>query len=91
LDKGAEASLLIGAMRLRSPKPSTVRCGVSNVLRRKSRENQEQESTAMRKRVKESGICYAVHLSSYGGTGSRSTRPVAGLHSSEQKLNAIGD
>jgi hypothetical protein len=32
----------------------------------KSREDQEQESTAIAQAVKESGIRYAVHLSSYG-------------------------
>ena len=57
----------------------------------KSRENQEQESTAIAQAVKESGICYAVHLSSYGAQVPEGTGPVAGLHSSEQKLNAIGD
>ena len=41
--------------------------------------------------MKESGICYAVHLSSYGAQVPEGTGPVAGLHSSEQKLNAIGD
>jgi uncharacterized protein YbjT (DUF2867 family) len=57
----------------------------------KSRENQEQESTAIAQAVKESSICYAVHLSSYGAQVPEGTGPVAGLHSSEQKLNAIGD
>src|SRR5206468_12596129 len=55
----------------------------------KSRENQEQESTAIAQAVKESGICYAVHLSSYGAQVPEGTGPVAGLHSSEQKLNGI--
>ncbi|RZU43280.1 NmrA family NAD(P)-binding protein [Edaphobacter modestus] len=55
----------------------------------KSREDQEQESTAIAQAVKESGVGYAVHLSSYGAQVPESTGPVAGLHSSEQKLNAI--
>jgi uncharacterized protein YbjT (DUF2867 family) len=55
----------------------------------KSREDQERESGAIAKAVKESGLRYAVHLSSYGAQVPEGTGPVAGLHSSEQKLNAI--
>ncbi|MBB5339575.1 NAD(P)H-binding protein [Tunturiibacter gelidoferens] len=55
----------------------------------KSREDQERESSAIAKAVKESGLRYAVHLSSYGAQVPEGTGPVAGLHSSEQKLNAI--
>jgi uncharacterized protein YbjT (DUF2867 family) len=55
----------------------------------KSREDQERESDAIAKAVKESGLRYAVHLSSYGAQLPEGTGPVAGLHSSEQKLNAI--
>ncbi|WP_051979138.1 NmrA family NAD(P)-binding protein [Edaphobacter aggregans] len=55
----------------------------------KSRKNQERESDAIAKAVKESGLLYAVHLSSYGAQVPEGTGPVAGLHSSEQKLNAI--
>jgi uncharacterized protein YbjT (DUF2867 family) len=55
----------------------------------KSREDQEQESDAIAKAVKESGLRYAVYLSSYGAQVPEGTGPVAGLHSSEQKLNAI--
>ena len=40
---------------------------------------------------KESGLRYAVHLSSYGAHVPEGTGPVTGLHSSEQKLNAIND
>jgi len=54
-----------------------------------SREDQEQESDAIAKAVKESGLRYAVHLSSYGAHVPEGTGPIAGLHSSEQKLNAI--
>ena len=39
--------------------------------------------------MKESGLRYAVHLSSYGAQVPEGTGPIAGLHSSEQKLNAI--
>jgi len=56
----------------------------------KSREDQERDSDAIAKAVKESGLRYAVHLSSYGAQVPEGTGPVAGLHSSEQKLNAIG-
>jgi uncharacterized protein YbjT (DUF2867 family) len=56
----------------------------------KSREDQERDSDAIAKAVQESGLPYAVHLSSYGAQVPEGTGPVAGLHSSEQKLNAIG-
>jgi uncharacterized protein YbjT (DUF2867 family) len=56
----------------------------------KSREDQESDSDAIAKAVKASGLRYAVHLSSYGAQVPEGTGPVAGLHSSEQKLNAIG-
>ena len=55
----------------------------------KSREDQERDGDAIAKAVKESGLRYAVHLSSYGAQVPEGTGPVAGLHSSEQKLNAI--
>jgi uncharacterized protein YbjT (DUF2867 family) len=55
----------------------------------KSREHQERESDAIAKAVKESSLRYAVHLSSYGAQVPEGTGPVAGLHSSEEKLNAI--
>src|SRR6266851_1439032 len=53
------------------------------------RADQERESDAIAKAVKESGLRYAVHLSSYGAHVPEGTGPIAGLHSSEQKLNAI--
>jgi uncharacterized protein YbjT (DUF2867 family) len=56
-----------------------------------SREDQERQSDAIAKAVKESGLRYAVHLSSYGAHVPEGTGPVTGLHSSEQKLNAIRD
>jgi uncharacterized protein YbjT (DUF2867 family) len=54
-----------------------------------TREDQEGQSDAIAKAVKESGLRYAVHLSSYGAHVPQGTGPVTGLHSSEQKLNAI--
>ena len=56
-----------------------------------SREDQERESDAIAGAVKESGVRYAVYLSSYGAHVPEGTGPVTGLHSSEQKLNAISD
>jgi uncharacterized protein YbjT (DUF2867 family) len=53
------------------------------------RADQERESDAIAKAVKESGLQYAVNLSSYGAHVPEGTGPIAGLHSSEQKLNAI--
>jgi uncharacterized protein YbjT (DUF2867 family) len=55
----------------------------------KSREEQERDSDGIAKAVKESGLRYAVHLSSYGAQLAEGAGPVSGLHSSEQKLNAI--
>src|ERR1700722_3860738 len=55
----------------------------------KSREEQERDSDGIAKVVKESGLGYAVHLSSNGGEVAKGAGPVSGLHSSEQKLNAI--
>jgi uncharacterized protein YbjT (DUF2867 family) len=54
-----------------------------------TREDQERESDAIAKAVKESGLRYAVYLSSYGAQVPEGTGPVEGLHSFEQKLNAI--
>jgi len=54
-----------------------------------SREDQERDSDGIASAVKESGLRYAVHLSSYGAHVPEGTGPVTGLHSSEQKLNAI--
>jgi uncharacterized protein YbjT (DUF2867 family) len=52
------------------------------------RADQERESDAIAKAVKDSGLRYAVHLSSYGAHVPEGTGPIAGLHCSEQKLNA---
>jgi uncharacterized protein YbjT (DUF2867 family) len=54
-----------------------------------SREDQERESDAIAKAVKESGLPYALYLSSYGAHVPEGTGPVTGLHFSEEKLNAI--
>ena len=54
------------------------------------RADQERESDAIAKAVRDSGLRYAVHLSSFGAHVPEGTGPIAGLHSSEQKLNAIG-
>jgi len=55
----------------------------------KSRESQARESDAIAKAVKESGLRYAVHLSSYGAQVPENTGPLVGLHASEEKLSAI--
>src|SRR6202142_3090752 len=55
----------------------------------KSREEQERDSDGIAKAVEQSGLRYAVHLSSYGAQVAEGAGPVSGLHSSEQKLNAI--
>src|SRR6201984_290194 len=54
------------------------------------REDQERECDAIAKAVTEPGLPSAVHLSRYGAHVPEGTGPVTGLHSSEQKLNAIG-
>src|ERR1700757_3720008 len=56
-----------------------------------SRDDQEGVTVAIAQAVTESGLRYAVYLSSYGAHVPEGTGPVTGLHSSEQKLNAIGD
>ena len=57
----------------------------------KSRESQTRESDVIAQAVKESGLRYAVHLSSYGAQVPENTGPLVGLHASEEKLNAISD
>src|SRR5271169_2873689 len=56
-----------------------------------SREDQERQSDAIAKAVKASALRNAVYLSSYGAHVPEGTGPVTGLHSSEQKLNAISN
>jgi len=60
-----------------------------NMTSQDYRADQERESDAIAKAVKDSSLRYAVHLSSYGAQVPQGTGPIAGLHSSEQKLNAI--
>jgi uncharacterized protein YbjT (DUF2867 family) len=55
----------------------------------KSRESQARESDAIAKAAKESGLRYAVNLSSYGAQVPENTGPLVGLHALEEKLNAI--
>src|SRR5260370_31295627 len=55
----------------------------------KSRDDQERDRDGIAKAVKEHGLRCAVHLSSYGAQVPEGTGPVAGVHSSEQKLNGI--
>jgi uncharacterized protein YbjT (DUF2867 family) len=53
------------------------------------RADQERESDAIAKAAREAGLQYAVHLSSFGADVAEGTGPIAGLHSSEKKLNGI--
>jgi uncharacterized protein YbjT (DUF2867 family) len=53
------------------------------------RVDQERESDAIAQAAKDSGLQYAVNLSSYGAHVSGGTGPIAGLHAAEQKLDAI--
>lgn len=53
------------------------------------RADQERESDSISKAVKDSNLRYAVFLSSFGAQVAEGTGPIAGLHSAEQKLNAI--
>jgi len=50
---------------------------------------QDQESDALAKAVRSSGLHYAVHLSSIGAQAPSGTGPISGLHRSELKLNAV--
>ena len=53
------------------------------------RADQEKASDAFSTAVKNSGLQYAVNLSSYGAQAPAGTGPIGGLHNSEKKLNAI--
>jgi len=53
------------------------------------RADQEKTSDAFSAAVKNSGLQYAVNLSSYGAQAPAGTGPIGGLHNSEKKLNAI--
>jgi uncharacterized protein YbjT (DUF2867 family) len=52
------------------------------------RADQERVSDALSCAVKNAGLHYAVHLSSIGAQALAGTGPIAGLHASEEKLNA---
>jgi len=53
------------------------------------RADQEKTSDAFSAAVKNSGLQYAVNLSSFGAQAPAGTGPIGGLHNSEKKLNAI--
>ena len=53
------------------------------------RADQERMGTAVATAVKNSGLQYAVVLSSFGAQVPSGTGPIAGIHSFEQKVNAI--
>jgi uncharacterized protein YbjT (DUF2867 family) len=53
------------------------------------RAGQEVESYAISTAAKNSGLQYAVNLSSIGAQASAGTGPILGLHDSERKLNAV--
>jgi uncharacterized protein YbjT (DUF2867 family) len=53
------------------------------------RADQERISSSIAAAVKNSGLHYAVHLSSYGAQATGGSGPILGLHFSEIKLNAI--
>ena len=90
VDEGAEAFMAtISDAAALSKAFSSARAAYLLLPPAKSREDQERDSDAIAKAVKESGLGYAIHLSSYGAQVPEGTGPVAGLHSSEQKLNAI--
>src|SRR6266404_6879831 len=90
VDKGAEAfTATVSDAAALTKAFSGARAAYLLLPPAKSREDQERESDAIAKAVTESGLRYAVHLSSYGAQVPEGTGPVTGLHSSEQKLNAI--
>jgi uncharacterized protein YbjT (DUF2867 family) len=90
VDKGAEAFMAtISDAAALSKAFSGARAAYLLLPPAKSREDQERDSDAIAHAVTKSGLRYAVHLSSYGAQVPEGTGPVAGLHSSEQKLNAI--
>lgn len=51
--------------------------------------DQERESEAISAAVRNAGVHYAVHLSSFGAQAPAGTGPIGGLHRSELKLNAL--
>src|SRR5579872_6768297 len=90
VDKGAEAfTATVSDAAALTKAFSHARAAYLLLPPAKSREEQERDSDGIAKAVKESGLRYAVHLSSYGAQVAEGAGPVSGLHSSEQKLNAI--
>src|SRR5271168_2442753 len=90
VDKGAEAFTAdLGVAAAITKAFSGARAAYLLLPPVKSRESQARESDAIAKAVKESGLRYAVHLSSYGAQVPENTGPLVGLHASEEKLNAI--
>ncbi len=92
VDKGAEAftaDLSDGAALTRAF--TGARAAYLMLPPANSREEQERDSEGIARAVKESGLRYAVLLSSYGAQVAKGAGPVSGLHCSEQKLNAIKD
>jgi len=55
------------------------------------RAEQEKTSDALSAAVKNSGLQYAVNLSSYGAQAPAGTGPITGLHNAEKKLNALNN
>jgi uncharacterized protein YbjT (DUF2867 family) len=53
------------------------------------RADQEKTSDAFSAAARNSGLQYAVNLSSYGAQAPAGTGPITGAHNSEKKLNAI--
>ncbi len=90
VDKGAEAvTATVSDATALTKAFSGARAAYLMLPPAKSREEQERESDGIAKAAKESGLRYAVHLSSYGAQVAEGAGPVSGLHSSEQKLIAI--
>jgi uncharacterized protein YbjT (DUF2867 family) len=90
VDKGAEAvTATVSDATALTKAFSGARAAYLMLPPAKSREEQERESDGITKAVKDSALRYAVHLSSYGAQVAEGAGPVSGLHSSEQKLNAI--
>lgn len=53
------------------------------------RADQELTSDAIARAAQDSGLHYAIFLSSYGAQVATGTGPIAGLHDAEEKLNAL--
>ena len=90
VDKGAEAfTATVNDAAALTKAFSGARAAYLMLPPAKSPEEQERDSDGVAQAVRESGLRYAVHLSSYGAQLAEGAGPVSGLHSSEEKLNAI--